>query len=200
VEAFVRTLLFSLAASLMVPSVAAAADWQLDAAHSQVGFRVRHMMVTYVEGTFTDVEATLDYEVGKLDALKTTVTVDIASVDTSNDKRDDHLRTSDFLDVANHPTMTFASTGVKALGDDRFELRGDLTLRGVTQPITLTARGLDSAVRDPWGNLRVGASATGTIDRQASGVSWNQALEAGGLAVSDEVELRIDAVFTRAAE
>jgi polyisoprenoid-binding protein YceI len=188
-----------LAAALFLPAAAQAGEWQLDPAHSRVGFRVAHMMVTYVEGGFDEVSATLDYEVGKLDDLSVEVTVDVASVDTDNDKRDEHLRASDFLDVANHPNMTFVSTGVKPLKNGRFELTGDLTLRGVTKPVTLTATGLDSAVRDPWGNLRVGASATGVIDRQDFGVSYSQLLETGGLAVGNEVELRIDVVFTQPA-
>lgn len=194
-----RSFLTAMALSVLLPLSAQAAEWQLDTAHSKVGFRVTHMMVTSVEGSFDELSATLDYEPGDLKNLSTEVTVQMESVDTQNGKRDDHLRNSDFFDVPNHPTMTFTSTKVKPGKDGSFDLIGDLTLRGVTKEITLHAKGLDSVVKDPWGNLRVGASATGTLNRQDFGVEWNQVLEAGGFAVSDEVEMRIDVVFTRPA-
>ncbi|MCB9679600.1 MAG: YceI family protein [Alphaproteobacteria bacterium] len=186
-----------LLAPLLWSATADAATWELDPAHSRVGFAVTHLMVSTVEGQFTEPKATLDYEVGDLKGLKVTVTVDMKSVDTRNDQRDEHLRTSDFLDVEKYPTMTFESRSVEVAKKGGFLIHGDLTLRGVTRPVTLTASGLTQSVKDPWGNERVGAKATATIDRQEFGVAWNQALEAGGMLVSDEVELQIDAEFIR---
>lgn len=183
-------------ASLLSSSTAWAATWQLDPTHSKVGFAVSHLMVSTVEGESQQVEASLDYE-PDAGTFGVEVTVDLSSVDTANDQRDDHLRSSDFLDIANHPNMTFVSREVKLRRNGRFTIEGDLTLRGVTRSVTLEGRGLDQVVADPWGNTRVGASARGEINRKDFGVSWNTALETGGVLVGDTVELRIEAEFIR---
>jgi polyisoprenoid-binding protein YceI len=185
-----------LTALLLLSPAADAATWAIDPAHTKVGFRVEHMKISSVEGTFHTVSGTLEAEPGATRDLSVEVEVDLASVDTGNDKRDEHLRASDFLDVASHPTMTFASTQVKKT-EDGFDIFGELTLRGVTKPVTLHAAGLTESIVDPWGGERMGATATATVDRHDFGVSWNQALEAGGMLVGSEVELRIDVEFVK---
>lgn len=175
-----------------------AATWNLDPAHSRVGFSVSHMTISTVEGSFSGVEATLDYEVGRLSELKTTVTVDMATVDTRNADRDAHLKKEDFLFVEEHPEMTFVSTAVKPGKKGTFELVGDLTLRGVTKRVTFEGTGLQQVALDPWGNERLGAKATAVIDRQAFGVSYNQTLDRGGLLVGDEVTIELAVEFVKA--
>ena len=182
----------------LLASLAAADTWNLDAAHTRVGFRVQHMMVSSVEGSFPGVSGTLEMDPGKVSTADVQITVDIASIDTANEQRDEHLRSPDFLDADQFPEMTYTTSKVKVNKDGSFDLIGELTLHGVTKPVTLHATGLSQSVIDPWGNERMGARATGTIDRQAFGVKWNQALEAGGLLVGDEVELSIDVEFTKA--
>lgn len=191
-----RTLILS--AALLLSTSANAATWQLDPSHTRVGFRVSHMMVSSVEGSFTGVTGELDYEPGKVKDLGASVTVDMNTVQTGNEDRDNHLRTSDFLDVENHPNMTFTTTSVKAKKDG-FAMTGDLTIRGVTKKVTFDATGLDAVVIDPWGNQRLGAHATTTIDRTDFGVEWNQALEAGGVLVGNDLTLTIDVEFIQPA-
>lgn len=192
-----RSLLLS--AALLVGATAHAGSWELDPAHSHIGFRVSHMMVSWVEGQFPMARGTLSYDPGDLSALSVQVTVDVESVETGNAKRDEHLRSSDFLAVDAHPEMRFVSRSVKARRGGGFDLTGDLTIRGVTRPVTFEAKGLGSPIVDPWGKERVGATATATIDRQDFGVSWNEVLEAGGVLVGDDLELRVDVAFTRPA-
>lgn len=182
---------------LSLASANAADTWTIDPTHSRVGFSVAHMTISSVEGRFNGVEGTLTYDVGKLADLKTTVTVDMTTVDTDNADRDAHLKKEDFLHVEKYPEMTFVSTGVKAGKKGAFELMGDLTIRGVTKPVTFQAKGLDQTVTDPWGNDRVGASATTVIDRKAFGVNYNQVLDRGGVMVGDEVTIELDVEFVR---
>lgn len=192
------TRLLSLAAlSLALSTPAAAATWQIDPSHSRVGFKVRHMMVSWVQGQFHDVAGTVEYDPANPAATKADVTVQIASVDTNEEKRDAHLVSADFFDAATHPTMTFRNATVRKAKGDQVELQGDLTIRGVSQPVTLVVTGLGQPVTDAWGNYRVGASASATIDRQAFGVSWNDTMDAGGVVVGDEVQLVIDVELTR---
>ncbi|MEZ4235595.1 MAG: YceI family protein [Myxococcota bacterium] len=180
---------------LLLATAAHAETWQLDPAHSRVGFSVSHMMISTVEGQFSGVTGTLDYTPGHLADLDLSVQVDMSTVDTRNADRDAHLRKPDFLDVEKYPTMSFVATKVKPHKDGTFEVVGDLTIKGVTKPVTLQGKGLQAAVTDPWGGKRVGATATGTIDRQAFGVTYNQALDAGGVLVGDEVTLNLAAEF-----
>lgn len=181
-------------------STPALADtWELDPAHSRVGFGVTHLMVSTVEGRFPAAQATLDYEVGAVRDLEVTVDIDVASIDTNNEQRDEHLRSADFFDVAQFPAITFRSTGVKA-SRKGFEIAGDLTIKGVTKRVTLKGTGLEAAVTDPWGNQRVGATATTTVNRKDFGLTWNQTLETGGVLVGDDVELRLQVEFIKKAD
>ena len=184
-------------ALLLSISTAQAANWTVDATHSRAGFRVSHMMVSSVEGSFSDMNGELDYEVGKLKGLTVKITIAVDSVDTANADRDTHLKSPEFFDTTKFPTMGFVSKKVKPTKSG-FDLTGDLTIRGVTRRVTFEATGLTQSMIDPWGNTRVGASATTTINRQDFGVSWNKSLDQGGLVVGDEVELRLDLEFVKA--
>jgi polyisoprenoid-binding protein YceI len=165
--------------------------WAIDPAHSTVEFTVRHMMIARVRGRFPDLEATV-IEAGDPSASSVEAVIQVASIDTRDEKRDAHLRSADFFDAENHPEIRFRSTGRKRTGADRFELAGELTIRGVTRPVTLdvTAEG---RARDPWGGERVGYSARTRINRKDFGLEWNVALETGGFLVGDEIDIQIEA-------
>jgi polyisoprenoid-binding protein YceI len=165
-----------------------AGTWKLDPTHSELAFTVRHLKVTKVRGTFDAFDVTVT--TAEDGTVSVEATVDVASVNTRQEARDQHLRTSDFFLVDEHPTMTFRSTDLSVDGDD-FTLAGDLTLRGVTQPVTLTGEFGGIAV-DGYGNTKAGASATTKINRHDFGVSWNAALEAGGMTLGDDVTITVE--------
>jgi polyisoprenoid-binding protein YceI len=171
--------------------------WNIDADHTHVGFTARHMMITKVKGQFSRVSGTLELDDQAPEQSRVSVQIDAASIDTGSDKRDDHLRSGDFLDVENYPHLTFESRSVKRLGDGRYELTGDLTIRDQTRPVTLDVEE-EGRGTDPWGGERASFSATGKIDRREFGLTWNQALEAGGVLVSDEIKLSFDVQVVRA--
>lgn len=187
-----------LATVLSLPAAAFAAPWNLDASHSEIGFKVRHMMVSDARGRFSKATATLDWDGKKLDTAKLSVEIDVASVDTRDEKRDTHLKSEEFFAVEKHPKMSFVSTKVKPAGKGKFTVEGDLTIRGVTKKVTLQAEGPRGPVVDPWGNTRVGFSARGKINRKDFGVNWNAALDKGGVVVAEEVFIELDAEFIQA--
>jgi polyisoprenoid-binding protein YceI len=171
--------------------------WNVDPAHSTIGFSVRHMGIATVRGHFASFEGSIT--IG--DALAdTTVTgsVDVSSVSTNQSDRDGHLQSADFFDAESHPAITFASTSVEALDATTFKVTGDLTIRGTTKPITLHAE-IEGTDVDPWGNDRVGVTATGDLSRGDFGMTFNQALGSGNMLVSDKVRLAIDISAVRAA-
>jgi len=168
----------------------AAGTYAIDGSHTQVGFAVRHMAVSKVRGRFSTFEGTLDLAEDPVDS-KVSLTIDANSVDTRDENRDNHLRTSDFFDVANHPTWTFVSTAVQPDSPTKWKVQGDLTIRGVTRPVTLDVT-LEGVVKDPYGNHRVGFSASTTIDREDFGVSFGAVMEAGGLVVAKKVDIEIE--------
>jgi polyisoprenoid-binding protein YceI len=189
-----RTGIFALAtaAALAAASPAAAETWTIDPSHSGAYFSVKHMMVTNVRGEFGDLKGTVQYDPADLSGLKVEATIDAASIDTRNDKRDEHLRSADFFDTANHPAITFVSKKAVPAGDGKFRLVGDLTMRGVTKEVTLDVEGPTPPVTDPWGNVKVGATATTRINRKDYGVSWNKALDAGGFVLGDDVQVTLE--------
>jgi polyisoprenoid-binding protein YceI len=172
-------------------TTATRSTWTIDAAHADVGFAVKHLMIATVRGRFGAVTGAVDFDEAHPLSSKIDITVDVSSIDTRQEQRDNHLRSADFFDTANFPTMRFVSTGIAGDVNGEFRVTGDLTIRGVTKPVTLDATA-EGRVRDPWGNERAGFSASGKISRSAFGLTWNQALEAGGVMVGDEVKLSID--------
>jgi polyisoprenoid-binding protein YceI len=170
--------------------------WQLDASHSSIGFSVKHLMIATVKGSFGKYDVSFAGSENDLSKAKVTAKIDAASINTGNDQRDGHLRSADFFDAEKFPEITF--TGKKIVGDafGDFKIVGDLTMHGVTKEVTLDAT-FEGRAKDPWGNSRLGYTAKGKISRSDFGLNWNQALEAGGVVVSDEVKISIEASFVR---
>lgn len=189
------------AALLLAPTAATAgtdAGWAIDASHSHVGFKVRHNTVSWVKGRFAEVDGTVTWDGASPKSVEATITIAIASVDTENEKRDKHLRSADFFDAEQFPTATFTSTKIGKVKDDgAFQLVGTLEMHGVSKEVTLDVDPISGPVQDPWGNTRIGTSATVTINRQDWGVSWSKLLDAGGLVVGDEVHLTLEVELTK---
>jgi polyisoprenoid-binding protein YceI len=177
----------------------AAEKWSFDLAHSSVEFTVRHLLVSKVRGRFTKWSGTLRYDDKNPAASSVEVSIDVASVDTHEPQRDAHLRSADFFEAEKHPQITFKSTRVEKKADGELALAGDLTIRGVTRPVVLDVE-LGGRVKDPWGNDRAGFAAKLAIDRKDFGVSWNQTLDVGGLALSDKVDIAIEIEATRVVD
>jgi len=170
--------------------------WQIDRAHTQVEFTVKHMMFSKVRGRFASVDGSLRYDPnGDIGDARVEVTIDAASIDTSQEDRDEHLRSADFLDAEQHPQLTFESTLIEARGDDGYTVTGDLTLHGVTRQVELDAE-FSGQATDPWGNERIAFAASTTIDRRDFDLTWNQALETGGVLVGHEVKISIEVQAT----
>jgi polyisoprenoid-binding protein YceI len=180
---------------LPIPAAAPARTWDIDTAHATSGFRVRHLMVSHVRGQLGPVSGTVVIDEQDVSRSRIDVTVDVRGIDSRDPKRDEHLRSADFFDVENHPTVTFRSTRVEAPRGLAGNLRvtGELTIRGVSRPVTLDVEALPPAIQDPWGNARRGVSARARVNRKDWGLKWNLAIEAGGVAVGDEVAIEIDA-------
>lgn len=174
-----------------------AGTWKIDPAHSGVTFMVTHLMISKVRGNFGDVSGTVVTD-GTPEGSKIDVEIGAASVSTHDAGRDTHLRSADFFDVAKFPKIHFVSTSIKPKSDTEFRIAGNLTIRDVTRPVEMEATS-EGSRRDPWGNDRAGFSATLKIDRRDFGLTWNQALEAGGVMVSNDVKLSIDVELTHAA-
>jgi len=172
--------------------------WAIDPAHAELGFAVRHLMLSTVRGRFGAVSGTITVDEKQPTSAKIDVTVDVTSVDTRQEMRDNHLRSADFFDVANHPTMHFVSKRIEGDVTKTFKVVGDLTIRGTTREVTLDAK-FEGRAKDPWGNDRAGFSATGKLNRHDFGLNWNQALETGGVVVGDEVKLTLDVEVVRQA-
>lgn len=171
---------------------ALAASWTVDAGHSRVGFAIDHMMVSTVRGEFGTFSGTMEYDPANVAATKVTGLVTVSSVDTRDTKRDDHLKSADFFDVSKYTDMKFTSKSVKNITDADFDLVGDLTIHGVTKEITLKVTKPKPEMKDPWGNVKTGLSATGTINRKDFGLTWNTALDGGGYIIGDNVALQLD--------
>jgi len=166
--------------------------WDIDSAHTAAHFKVRHLMVSHVRGTLGAVSGTVTLDQQDITRSRVDVRIDARGIDTRDEKRDQHLRSADFLDVANHPTLTFVSREIRKEKDGRLKVAGDLTIRGVTRPVTLDVEALEAPVTDPWGNVKRGASARVTINRKDWGLEWNVALEAGGVVVADQVAIELE--------
>ena len=174
----------------------ATTTWNIDPAHSVVEFKVKHMMISNVKGSFAKVTGTLTLNRADLSQSKVEAEIDVSSIDTRDAQRDGHLKSADFFHADEHATMRFVSTKVDAAAH---EVEGDLTIKGVTKKVVFDVEGPTGPAKDPWGNERVAASATTKISRKEFGLTWNAALETGGVLVGDEVTITLDVQFVKAA-
>jgi len=177
---------------------AAVSTWKLDPAHSAAEFKVKHMMISNVKGGFTGISGTLTLD--EADATRSSVeaSIDVATLNTGDAQRDGHLKSADFFEAEKFPAITFKSTKVEAKGKDSYAVTGELTMHGVTKPATFNVEEVSQPSKDPWGNLRVGLSATTKINRKDFGLTWNSALETGGVLVGEDVAINLDVQFIKA--
>jgi polyisoprenoid-binding protein YceI len=187
----VKRVLTVIAATFFVAGLSYAGHYELDNAHTQIMFKVKHLGLTTVTGTFREFSGSFDLDPSNPASLKATATIKTASIDTGHDGRDDHLRSPDFFDAETYPEIRFVSTTVEQLGGNRLRLHGDLTMRGVTKSIALEGE-FNGAAKGPGGEDRAGFTASGSINRKDFGVSWNRVLDTGGLVVSEEVTIVLE--------
>ncbi len=167
------------------------AQWTFDPAHSSTNFTVRHMMVTNVRGSLGAISGTINFDPENPSASSVDASIDVAGINTGVEDRDNHLRSADFFEVEKYPNITFKSTSVEVTGDDSAKVTGDLTIRDVTKPVVLDVEFLGQG-GSPFGDTRAGFEATAKIDREAFGLTWNQALEAGGVLVGKDIKINLD--------
>ena len=172
--------------------------WAIDPAHSVAEFKVKHMMISNVKGQFTGVSGTLERHEGDVTKSKVEVILDAASVNTRDAQRDAHLKSADFFEAEKFPTLSFKSTRVIPKNNDELAVEGELTIHGVTHPVRFAVEGPTPPAKDPWGNTRIGVSATTKINRRDYGLTWNTALETGGILVGEEVTITLDLQFIKA--
>ncbi len=177
---------------------AAITTWKLDPAHSSAEFKVKHMMISNVKGTFTGLSGTLTEHPTDKSLSTIEASIDVNTINTGDAQRDAHLKSADFFDAAQFPTMSFRSTQVKPNGDGGYNVTGDLTLHGQTRQQTFVVDGPTAPGKDPWGNTRIGLSATTKINRKDFGLSWNAALETGGILVGEDVQITLEVQFIKA--
>lgn len=174
------------------------AIYKIDVDHSDIMFKVKHLMISTVTGIFKKFDATLDIDENDLTKAKVTFEADINSVDTKNDQRDTHLKSDDFFNAEQFPKMTFTSTRIEKNGDDEYRLFGDLTIRDITKPIELKVE-YTGSTKDPWGQERMGFEISGKINRKEYGLKWSAVTEAGGLVVADDVKLALNVEMVKQA-
>lgn len=172
--------------------------WNIDPAHSSAQFKVKHMMISNVKGEFTKITGKLELDEEDITKSRVENSIDANSINTRELQRDGHLKSSDFLDVEKYPALTFKSTSLQKKGNGDLAVTGDLTIHGVTRPVTLEVEESSAPVKDPWGGTRMGVSATTKINRKDFGLTWNTALETGGIMVGDEVAITLDVEFVKA--
>ena len=172
--------------------------WNIDPVHSNAQFKVKHMMISNVKGEFTGVTGTLKYDRENLASSQVEASIDASTISTSEAQRDAHLKSADFFDVEKFPKLTFKSTRVTKKGEGELAVAGDLTIHGVTKSVVFDVEGPSDPMKDPWGNTRVGLSATTKISRKDFGLTWNAALETGGILVGDEVTITLEVQFIKA--
>jgi polyisoprenoid-binding protein YceI len=172
--------------------------WNIDPAHSVAEFKVKHMMISNVKGQFAKITGTLTLDESDLTDSRVEALIEAASIETRDAQRDAHLKSADFLDVEKFPTLSFKSTRISLVRDGELAVEGDLTIRGVTRTVLFSVEGPTPPVKDPWGNTRVAVSAITKINRKDFGLTWNTALEMGGILVGDEVTITLDVEFVKA--
>src|ERR1700743_1618076 len=170
----------------------------IDPAPSAAEFKVKHMMISNVKGQFLKLSGTLSFDEASLANSRVNVSAEAASIHTGDAQRDAHLKSADFFDVEKHPSLTFKSTGIKIVRDGELSLEGDLTIHGITRKVSFTVEGPTPPSKDPWGNTRIAVSATAKINRKDFGLTWNAALETGGILVGEEVTITLDVQFVKA--
>ncbi len=175
----------------------ATTNWALDASHSELQFKVRHMMISNVTGEFQQFNATVTTEGDEFTTAKISFTADVNSITTKNEQRDGHLKSPDFFDAASHPQLSFESTQLEKLDDENYKLHGNLTIRATTLPVVLDVE-YGGTIKDPWGNIRAGFVVEGKINRKDYGLNWSALTEAGGLVVSDDVKIHAAVEFVKA--
>lgn len=173
-------------------------NWALDPTHSEVSFKVRHMMMTNVTGTFGQFNVTASTEGEDFSTAQISFSADIASINTGNEQRDGHLKSADFFDAENHAQLVFSGKGMTKKDEENYVLTGELTIRGVSHPVSFSVE-FGGIQKDPWGNQKAGFSLTGKINRSDFGLNWNAALEAGGVLVSEEVKLSAEIQLVKGA-
>jgi polyisoprenoid-binding protein YceI len=176
-----------------------ATTWNLDPAHSTAEFKVRHMMISWVKGKFTGLSGALTLHESDHAYSGVEATIDVATITTGADDRDNHLKSADFFDAAQFPTINFKSTRVESKGKGEFAVTGDLTMHGITKPVTFSVEQLSEPSKDPWGNQRIGIEAITKVNRKDFGLNWNTALETGGVLVGEDVTITLDVQFVKAA-
>lgn len=176
---------------------ATVSTWNLDPAHSSADFKVRHMMISNVKGSFRGLKGVLTLDEANPANSSVKASSDVNTLSTGDEQRDAHLKSADFFDAAQYPEITFQSTSVKALGGGEFQVTGDLTMHGATQPVTFAVEGLGEPAKDPWGNLRIGFTAMAKLNRKDFGLTWNAALETGGMLVGEEITITLDVQFIK---
>ncbi|MCC6585394.1 MAG: YceI family protein [Bryobacterales bacterium] len=181
--------------STSTPSTTA---WNLDPVHSVAEFKVKHMMISNVKGQFTGISGALTYDAANPVNSSVEATIDASTINTRDAQRDAHLKSPDFFDVEQFPALQFRSTSVAAKGDDELAVTGDLTIHGVTRKVVFNVEGPTAPTTDPWGNTRIGLSAVTKINRKDYGLTWNAALETGGILVGEEVTITLDIQFVKA--
>ncbi len=182
----------ALAALLCLPAFAGSTTYQIDPRHSSAQFAVTHLMISTVRGEFHGVTGTVILDDSDISKSSVNVTIDASSLDTREPDRDKHLKSQDFFDVANHPTITFQSSKVESAASDKLRVTGDLTIRGITKQVVLEVTSPKSPIKDPWGLQRTAASGAAKINRQDFGVAWNKSLDSGGVVVGDNVDITLD--------
>jgi polyisoprenoid-binding protein YceI len=182
--------------TLAIPQTSAT-TWNIDPAHATAEFKVKHMMIANVKGQFSKITGVLVHDESNPTKSRAEATIEAASIETREPQRDTHLKSADFLHVEKFPTLSFKSTDIEVAGEGELKVQGDLTIRGVTRKVTFAVEGPTPPTKDPWGNTRIAISATTKINRKDFGLTWNAALETGGILVGDEVTITLDAEFVK---
>lgn len=170
--------------------------WQIDIAHSEVQFKVKHMMISTVTGHFSSFDASAETDGDDFTTANVIFTADLSSISTNNEQRDAHLKSEDFFDAANHPQVKFTGNKFEKVDDEKYLLYGDLTIRGTTKPMKLNVT-FGGMIQDPWGNTRAGFTIEGKLSRKEFGLKWNDITETGGIVVSDDVRMHVNAEFIK---
>ncbi len=186
------------AATLVQPPTTTTTTWNIDPAHTVAEFKVKHMMIANVKGNFSKVSGVLIRDESDPTKDRVEATIEAGSIETRNEQRDEHLKSADFFHVEKFPTLHFKSTGVRVTGEGELSVEGDLTIRGVTRKVQFAVEGPTQSAKDPWGNTRIGISASTKINRKDYGLTWNAALETGGILVGDDITITLDAQFVKA--